>query len=133
MMMQIHPEARTTPVVRAEIFRSTEPASVLDRRHGISDETVRKRRKRGEQACHDRSSRPQHLPWRISEEDRAIICAVRCSTGFPLDDLTFVLRYFLPRLNRDSVYRVGKANGLSRRSAQPTSLPAKGSGTPPGL
>jgi transposase InsO family protein/transposase-like protein len=127
-MMRIHPQARTTPVVRAEIARSTEPAIVVARRYGISDETVRKWRKRGEQACHDRSSRPQHLPWRTSEEDRAIICAVRRSTGFPLDDLTFVLRHFLPHLNRDSVYRVLKAEGLNRRPAKPTSLPAKGQG-----
>lgn len=128
MLMRIHPRARTTPVVQAEIARSTETASVLARRYGINDETVRKWRKRSEQACQDRSSRLQHLPWRMSEEDRAINCAVRCSTGFPLEDLTFVLRHFLPRFNRDSVYRVLKANGLHRRPTQPTSLPAKGQG-----
>jgi transposase-like protein len=48
-MVQIH-QARTTPVVRAEIARSSEPASVLAKRYGISDETVRKWRRRGEQA-----------------------------------------------------------------------------------
>ncbi|MCP1238003.1 IS481 family transposase, partial [Gluconobacter kondonii] len=41
-MLQIHPQARTTLVVRAEIARSSEPTSVLARRYGISDETVRK-------------------------------------------------------------------------------------------
>jgi len=41
-MMQIHPRARTTPAVRAEIARSTEPTSVVAKRYGISDETVRK-------------------------------------------------------------------------------------------
>lgn len=127
-MMLIHLQARTTPTVRAEIARSTEPASVIAKRYGISDETVRKWRKRGEQACQDRSSRPQRLPWRATEEERAIICAVRRSTGFPLDDLTFVLRHFLPHLNRDSVYRVLKSEGLNRRPPKPTSLPAKGQG-----
>jgi len=48
-MVQIHPQARTTPAVRAEIARSIEPASVVAKRYGISDETVRKWRKRGEQ------------------------------------------------------------------------------------
>ncbi len=38
-MVQIHPQARTTPVVRAEIARSTESASVVAKRYGISDET----------------------------------------------------------------------------------------------
>jgi transposase-like protein len=56
-MMQIHPQARTTPAVRTEIARSTEPTSVVARRYGISDETVRKWRKRGEHAVEDRCSR----------------------------------------------------------------------------
>jgi transposase len=127
-MMLIHPQARTTPTVRAEIARSTEPASVIAKRYGISDETVRKWRKRGEQACQDRSSRPKRLPWRATDEERATICAVRRATGFPLDDLTFELRHFLPHLNRDSVYRVLKSEGLNRRPPEPTSLPAKDQG-----
>jgi transposase InsO family protein len=98
------------------------------KRYGISDETVRKWRKRGEHACQDRSSRPRRLPWRASEEERAIICAVRRATGFPLDDLTFVLRHFLPHLNRDSIYRVLKSEGLNRRPPKPTSVPVKGQG-----
>ena len=125
-MMQIHPQARTTPAVRAEIARSTEPTTVIARRYGISDETVRKWRKRGEHAVQDRSSRPKRLPWRVTEEERAIICAVRRATGFPLDDLTFVLRHFLPHLNRDNIYRVLKAEGLNRRPAKSSPLPAKG-------
>ncbi|WP_448785226.1 IS481 family transposase [Brucella intermedia] len=127
-MMQIHPQARTTPAVRAEIARSTEPTNVIARRYGISDETVRKWRKRGEHAVEDRSSRPKRLPWRVTEEERAIICAVRRATGFPLDDLTFVLRHFLPHLNRDNIYRVLKAAGLNRRPAKPSTLPTKGQG-----
>jgi len=127
-MVQIHPQARTTPAVRAEIARSIEPASVIAKRYGISDETVRKWRKRGEHAVQDRSSRPTRLAWRVNEEERAIICAVRRATGFALDDLTFVLRHFLPHLNRDSIYRVLKAEGLNRRPPKPTVQPRKGQG-----
>ncbi|ANQ41847.1 integrase [Gluconobacter oxydans] len=114
--------------MRAEIARSTEPTSVVARRYGISDETVRKWRKRGEQACQDRPGRPKRLPWRVTEEERAIICAVRRATGFPLDDLTFVLRHFLPHLNRDNIYRVLRAEGLNRRPAKTATRPAKGQG-----
>ena len=46
-MLQIHPNARTTPAVRAEIARSGEATGVLARRFGVSTETVRKWRKRG--------------------------------------------------------------------------------------
>src|SRR5829696_3919071 len=58
------------------------------------------------------------LPWKASEEERAIVCALRRSTGFPLDDLTFVVTHFLPHLNRDVVYRILKAEGLNRLPAQ---------------
>ena len=44
-----------------------------------------------------------------------MVCALRRATGFPLDDLTFVVAHFLPHLNRDAVYRILKAEGLGRR------------------
>ena len=119
-MLSIHPNARTTPAVRAEIARSSEPTGELARRFGVSTETVRKWRKRGVTECRDRSSRPHKLPWKASEEERAVVCALRRATGFPLDDLTFVVRHFLPHLGRDNVYRILKAAGLSRRPAPAT-------------
>jgi transposase InsO family protein len=69
-------------------------------------------------------ARPRRLPgplgpapklaWKASEEERAIVCALRRATGFPLDDLTFIVSHFLPHLNRDAVYRILKAEGLNR-------------------
>jgi transposase InsO family protein len=116
-MHAIHPNARTTPAVRADIARSPEPTGVLARRYGVSTETIRKWRKRGPTDCQDRSARPHKLPWKASEEERAIVCALRRATGFPLDDLTFVVTHFLPHLNRDAVYRILKAEGLNRLPA----------------
>jgi transposase InsO family protein len=126
-MLAIHPNARTTPAVRAEIARSGEPTGELARRYGISTETVRKWRKRGAADCRDRSSRPHRLPWKASEEERAVVCALRRATGFPLDDLTFVVAHFLPHLNRDAVYRILKAEGLGR--LPPASHPREPTGT----
>jgi transposase InsO family protein len=114
-MLAIHPNARTTPAVRAEIARASERSGVLAERYGVSTETVRKWRKRGPAECRDRSSRPHRLPWKATEEERAVVCALRRATGFPLDDLTFVVAHFLPHLDRDNVYRILKAAGLSRR------------------
>ena len=113
-MLAIHPNARTTPAVRLEIARSHQPTGVLARRFGVSPETIRKWRHRGADACQDRPSRPHRLPWRATAEERAIVCVLRRATDFPLDDLTFVVRHFLPHLNRDSVYRILKAEGLGR-------------------
>jgi transposase InsO family protein len=126
-MLAIHPNARTTPVVRAEIARSSERSGVLAERYGVSTETVRKWRKRGPTECRDRSSRPRTLPWKASEEERAVVCALRRATGFPLDDLTFVVAHFLPHLNRDAVYRILKAAGLNR--LPPASHPRQLAGT----
>src|SRR5215217_9695987 len=117
LMLAIHPNARTTPAVRAEIARSSERSGVLAERYGVSTETVREWRKRGAAERKDRSSRPRKLPWKASEEERAVVCALRRATGFPLDELTFVVRHFLPHLDRDNVYRILKAAGLSRRPA----------------
>src|SRR3712207_1217417 len=113
-MLAIHPNARTTPAVRAEIARSAEPTGELARRYGVSTETIRKWRKRGAADCRDRSSRPRRLPWKATAEERAIVCALRRATGLPLDDLTFVVAHFLPRLDRDNAYRILRADGLSR-------------------
>ena len=89
-MLSIHPNARTTPAVRAEIARSAEPTGALAERYGVSTGTVRKKwRKRGVAERRDRSSRPHRLPWKATEEERAVVCELRRATGFPLDELTF--------------------------------------------
>ena len=102
-MHSIHPNARTTPAVRAELARSTEPTGVLAARYGVSPETVRKWRRRGPDDCAEHSSRPKRLPWKATEAERSIVCAVPQAPHFPLDDLTFALRHFLPHLTRDSI------------------------------
>ena len=128
-MLQIHPNARTTPAVRAEIARSGEPSGVLAKRYGVSTETVRKWRKRGPEDCLDRSAKPHRLPWKATDEERAVVCALRRSTDFALDDLTFVVVHFLPHLNRDSVWRILRAEGLGRRRPPPSTRPARGQGS----
>jgi transposase InsO family protein len=128
-MLQIHPNARTTPVTRAEIARSEEPTGVLARRYDVSTETIRKWRQRGVDDCLDHSARPHQLPWKATEEERAVVCALRRSTNFALDDLTFVVTHFLPHLNRDSIWRILKAEGLNRRPHPVSHGPVKGKGT----
>ena len=86
-MLSIHPCARTTPAVRAEIARSHDSSGGLAQRCRVSAETIRKWRKRGPPDCQDRSARPHKLPWKASKEERAMVCALRRATGFPLDDL----------------------------------------------
>ena len=61
-MLSIHPNARTSPAVRAEIARSNERSGILAKRFGVSAKTMRKWRKRGPSNCLDRSARPHKLP-----------------------------------------------------------------------
>ena len=75
-MLQIHPNARTTPAVRAEIARSDEPSGMLANRYGVSSETIRKWRKRGPEDCLDHSARPHTLPWKAT--DGLAHCAEPC-------------------------------------------------------
>ena len=128
-MLHIRPNARTTPTVRIEIARSTEPSGTMARRYGISAETVRKWRKRGAADCLDHSARPHRLPWKATDEERAVVCALRQATNFTLDDLTFVVTHFLPHLNRDSIWRILRAEGLNRRRPAVSAKPARGQGT----
>ena len=94
-MHSIHPNARNTPAVRREIALSSERTGVLAQRYGVSTETIRIWRKRGPEACLDRSARPHKLPWKASEEERAVVCALRAkppaspSTTSPLWSPTF--------------------------------------------
>ena len=87
-MPQIHPCARTTPAVRIEIARKW-----------------RKRRGAGDHL--DRSALLPKLPWRATDDERAIVCAVRRATRFALGDPTFALRHLLP-------HPTGTASGASR-------------------
>src|ERR1700710_2203954 len=128
-MLHIHPNARTPPATRAEIARSAEPSGTVAKRYGISAETVRKWRKRGAADCLDHSARPHQLPWKQTEEERPIVCTLRRTTNFPLDDLTFVVTHFLPHLNRDSIWRILKAEGLNRRPKPFAEHATKGQGS----
>lgn len=47
LMLAIHPQARTTPAVRAEIARSNENSGVPAKRTAFPPKTIRKWRKRG--------------------------------------------------------------------------------------
>src|SRR3954452_10552579 len=128
-MLQIPPNARTTPVTRAEIACSQERTGLLAQRYGVSTETIRKWRKRGAADCLDHAVRPHQLPWKATEAERTIVCTLRRVTNFALDDLTFVVTHFLPHLNRDSIWRILKAEGLNRRPKPAPTQPAKGQGT----
>jgi transposase-like protein len=130
-MHRIHPNARATPAVRAEIARSPEPSGLLAQRYGVSAETIRKWRQRGAADCLDRSARPHTLPWQAAAEERVVVCAPRQSTNFALDDLTVVVMRFLPHLSRDSI-SPSQGRGAQPAPSDGLGTPGQGSGAVPG-
>ena len=94
----IHPKARTTPAVRAEIARSIEPHGFAAPEGWRVTETIRKWRKRGAADCQDHSAARISCPGK--QQKKSGRCALRRATGFPLDHLIFVVTHLLPHLNR---------------------------------
>ena len=88
-MLAIHPNARTTPpcAPRSPARASTPVLSWPSATASPPRRSWRGRR-RGPEDCRDRSSRPHKLPWKASEEERAVV-RERRAMGFPLDELTF--------------------------------------------
>ena len=114
--MTIHPQARTTPRVRAEIQAA--PATVthtaLARQLGINVLTVRKWRQRADTA--DRSHRPQQMHTRLNEAQEAVLMEVRRMLWLSLDDLLVVGREFLcAQLSRSALSRCMVRHGLNQR------------------
>ena len=108
-MLQIHPNARTTPVTRAEIARSSNQAALSRCAMGSA---LRLFANGASGARPSAKIAPPVLtvcPGRRRKRSGPLSAPLRQSTNFPLDDLTFVMTHFLPHLNRDSIWRILRA------------------------
>jgi transposase InsO family protein len=92
-LTRIHPQARTTPLVRAEIKASNESIAELARRYNITKATVRKWK--GRQAPADLSHRPHKLSTTLSAAQEAVVVELRRMLLLPLDDLLVITREFI--------------------------------------
>jgi hypothetical protein len=105
LMLAIHPNARTTPAgprrdrPLAEASASWPSATASPPRPSAS----------GASAARPSAGTAPAVPQAALEGQRGgarrRLRAAR-ATGFPLDDLTFVVAHFLPHLDRDNVYRI---------------------------
>ncbi|CAM5532898.1 IS481 family transposase ISAisp3 [Stutzerimonas stutzeri] len=93
MLIALHKNARTTPAVRAEIAASSEPASVLAQRFGISEQTVYKWKKRS--VFGDRSHTAHRLQTVLTPAQETVVVHLRRTLLLPLDDLLAVTREFI--------------------------------------
>jgi transposase InsO family protein len=129
-LTQIHPQARTTPLVRAEIKASEESIAELARRYNITKATVRKWKSR--EAPADLSHRPHKLSTTLSAAQEAVVVELRRMLLLPLDDLLVIAREFInaevsrSALNRCLVrHDVGDLRGLRAEFNPPGGSTAK--------
>lgn len=131
---RVHPNARTTPRVRAELQASREPVAVLARRYNISEMTVRRWRARTTQA--DGSPVRHDLGQSTTPEVEALIGELRRTARLTLDDITEVLRRCVdPGLTRSSIWRAMVRIGVSGplHPPEPKARPGQFADTAPGF
>jgi hypothetical protein len=116
MLIALHKDARTTPAVRAEIAACNEPASVLARRFGITEQTVYKWEKRDVFA--DRSHTAHRLQTMLTPAQETVVVHLRHTLLLPLDDLQAVTREFLsPDVSRSGLDRCLRRHGAGNLNA----------------
>jgi transposase InsO family protein len=112
MRISLHPNATTTPKIRAAIQASDEPAAVLAARHGVSMGTIYAWRARD--STLDRSHTPHRLQTTLTPAQEAVAVELRRTLGLPLDDMLAVVREFIhPQATRSGLHRCLKRHGVS--------------------
>ena len=124
MQISLHKNARTTPAVRAEIAASSESARVLAQRHGITEQTVYKWKKRD--SVHDRSHTAHHLQTQLTPAQEIVVVHLRRALLLPLDDLLAVTREFIcETVSRSGLDRCLRRHGVGNLHALKPAEPAQ--------
>jgi hypothetical protein len=116
MMISLHKNATTTPRIRRCLSGSSEPAAVLARRYGTSEETARKWKRRD--SISDLSTTPHNLQTTLTPAQEAVVVQLRRLLLLPPDDLLAVTREFLnPDVSRSGLDRCLRRHGVSSLKA----------------
>lgn len=111
-MSQVHPQARTTPRVRAEIKASEAALTELAARYNITVATARKWKARED--VQDLTHRPHKLSTILTPAQEAIVVELRRMVLLPLDDLLVVVREFInPAVSRSGLDRCLRRHGVA--------------------
>lgn len=118
MEIKLHKLARTTPATRAQIQLSDRPVAELAQELGVSEDTVRKWKKRSD--THDRSHVRHNLGASTTDIEEGLIYGLRCDVGLSLDDTVEVMRRCInTNLSRSAIYRCMKRQGIASGPALP--------------
>ena len=112
-MSQVHPLARTTPRVRAEIRNSNAGVTALAELYNISVATARKWK--GREDVLDRSHRAHDLGTTLSLAQEAVVVEIRRLCLLPLDDLVSITRRFIHAgASRSGISRLLRRAGVAK-------------------
>jgi transposase-like protein len=104
-MSQIyHPNAVTNVNLRLHISKSEATNKELAVRYHTSETTVSKWKNRT--SPNDKSSRPAHIEYALTEVEQCLITSIRKSTWLPLDEIFELLLVQNEDISRSSVYRL---------------------------
>ncbi len=107
----LHPNAKTTPKIRAEIQNSKQSYAVLAKKYNLNEKTVQKWK--NAKTVQDGKSGPKTVRSSLSPEQQQIVCEFRRITKFALDDVYICLNPHIPTLSRSNLHRCLRRNGLN--------------------
>jgi transposase InsO family protein len=113
MKQNYHKNAKTNLHYRELIHNSVAPIQQLSIQYNVSPKTIRKWKGRGD--FQDKSSKPRSIKYALSQEEQAIVCALRRSTWWPIDEIIeslFGAQQVATK--RSSVYRTWVRNGINK-------------------
>lgn len=114
MAQQIyHRNAKTNEHVRLFFQENPEKQtkSELATRFNVSNNTVYEWQIRAD--TKDRSSRPHHINYSLSEVEKSLIVSIRSNTWLPLDEIYEMMMAGNPSISRSSVYRTCRTHKIN--------------------
>jgi transposase InsO family protein len=111
-MTKYHPRATTNKHIRKIIQQSSDSSHILAERFGINKKTVLKWKKR--KNLEDRKHGTKTNKYILSRWEQKIIVKARKHLKLALDDLVLVVIKYIPKANRDNVYRTLKRHKLNK-------------------
>jgi transposase-like protein len=112
-MKQIyHTNATTNVRLRTEINKSKLSPEALSLKYGVSKNTIHKWQNR--KVFEDKSSRPKHIKYALSELDILIATKLRFFTWWALDEITEAIDPINPEKIRSAVYRTFVREGINK-------------------
>ena len=112
MKQVYHANATTNVRLRTEINNSNATNLELSVKYGVSKNTISKWKNRVEFT--DRSSRPHHIKYSLTELEMLIAIELRAITWWSLDEISEIINPVEPEKIRSAVYRTFIREGINK-------------------